>query len=98
MSVLEKARTRITEIKGRGLAEAFPKLREIRGGGRILGQMPIIDEVRAKGVMGVIQERFPIVKGIRGAVTPTSQKPGVVEDIYIESLKGESSRNLSVQM
>jgi hypothetical protein len=34
----------------------------------------------------------------RPAVTPTSQKPGVVEDIYIEPLKGEQSRNLSVQM
>jgi hypothetical protein len=80
--------------------EAFPKLKEIRGRGKLFGQVPIIEEIKAKGVVGVVQEKFPALRGqgLFTAVTPTSQKPGVVEDIYIEPLKGEVSRNLSVQM
>lgn len=105
MSILEKARTRVEELKGRGFAkgEVFPKLREIRAGGKILGQLPTIDQIQQKGLIGVIEETFPRIRDIRskrlfGAVTPTSQKPGIVEDIYIEPLKGERGRDLSVQM
>jgi hypothetical protein len=109
MSLIEKARAKVAEIKGRGLItevrgkglmEAFPKLKEIRGGGKLLGQVPIIEEIKAKGVVGAVQERFPALRGqgLFKAVTPTSQKPGIVEDVYVEPLKKETSRSLSVQM
>jgi hypothetical protein len=120
MSLIEKARAKVAEIQrgglvsrtGRlGIIEAFPKLKEIRGGGKLLGQVPILDEIRSKGAVGTIQERFPALRGqglftaatptsqsLFRAVTPTSQKPGIVEDVYVEPLKKETSRSLSVQM
>ena len=75
MSVIEKAQTRVREIREKGVLkfveEKVPRIKEMRSGGSsgsILGaraQLPSLEEVRTKGVLGVIEERFPRVKEVR---------------------------------
>ena len=70
MSLVERARERVEEIRTKGpatvLEEKFPKLREIRGGGSSSSpQLPTLRDIREKGVLGVVAEKFPKVKEIR---------------------------------
>ena len=70
MSLVERARQKVEEVRARGpmtvMEEKFPKLREFRGGGgHSSPQLPTLKEVREKGVLGVLEEKFPKVKEIR---------------------------------
>ena len=75
MSLVERARERVEEIRAKGamavVEEKFPKIKEIRGGGVLGGssgsspELPSLKDVREKGVLGVLEERFPKVKEIR---------------------------------
>lgn len=74
MSLVERARERVEEVKAKGamavVEERFPKIKEIRGGGGILGggsspELPTMREIREKGILTVLEEKLPRVKEIR---------------------------------
>lgn len=76
MSLVEKARERLEEVRAKGpmatLEEKFPKIKEVRGssgssssGGLLNSEGGILSDIREKGVIGVLEEKFPRVKEIR---------------------------------
>ena len=96
MSLAEQVRSRVEEIRTRvrSRVEAIRGgtlggsiLRGSSGspvlGGNILGQgLPVVKEIREKGAISVLQERFPRLKEVRAAVpsvtppaTPTPPSP-----------------------
>jgi hypothetical protein len=81
MSLAEQVRSRVEEIRTRvrSRVEAIRGgtpgsiLRGSSGspvlGGNILGQgLPVVKEIREKGAISVLQERFPRLKEVRAAV------------------------------
>ena len=74
MSLVDKARERLDEVREKGaravLEEKFPKLKEIGGGGLLGGSSGgssggLLKDVQERGVLTILGERFPKVKEIR---------------------------------
>jgi len=83
MSLVEQVRSRVEEIRTRvrSRVEAIRGGGTLGGsilrgssetsvlGGNILGQgLPVVKEIREKGAISVLQERFPRLKEVRAAV------------------------------
>jgi len=82
MSVLENIRSRVEEMR----SNIQTRLSELRGGegiallqggvlsGQSSGQLPLISEIREKGLLTVLEEKFPRIKEVRergiGALRP----------------------------
>ena len=86
--IVEKARERLEEVRARGLREGGI----LRGEG-ILGE-GILGDVREKGVLGVLEEKFPRVKEIRergllGGVGSESKSSGAEEGTEASTLLEE---------
>jgi hypothetical protein len=62
MSLIERARGRVEEIRAKGVATY---LRELRGSNAGMPQIPTIKEIREKGLLWVLEERVPRVREIR---------------------------------
>lgn len=62
MSLIERARGRVEEIRAKGVATY---LRELRGSNAGSPQIPTLKEIREKGVLWVLEERIPRVREIR---------------------------------
>lgn len=113
MSLVEQARTRLTEVQSR----VKSRVEAIRGGavggsilsGNMLGQarleFPKIKEIREKGPVAVLQERFPRLKEIRagGLLKPektvsTQAVETAKTSVISEAAIKKESRNISIEL
>jgi len=117
MSLVEQARTRLTEVQSR----VRSRVEAIRGGGgggaiggsilsgNLLGQarleFPKIKEIREKGPVAVLQERFPRLKEIRagGLLKPektvsTQAVETAKTSVISEGVLKKESRNISIEL
>jgi hypothetical protein len=123
MSLVEQARTRLTEVQ----SKVRSRVEAIKGGavgasilkggavgasilsGNMLGQarleFPKIKEIREKGPVAVLQERFPRLKEIRagGLLKPektvsTQAVETAKTSVISEGVLKKESRNISIEL
>ena len=97
--IVETARERLEEVRAKG---AMAVVKEFRGSsGGILGEGGILGNVREKGVLAVLEEKFPRVKEIRekgllGGVGPGSKSSSPPEGTEASTLLEEKEPHIKV--